>query len=103
MMKMVYQEGRYAPRLFCGVCDTPIDTAEAGVAHPRPVLGLTELQQLPLVFAHKGDCLNQAIRQFDEGGWSELGTFLMRFCWNTGVPPEQMKYEQDTEDEVGTL
>lgn len=96
MIKVLYDDGRYAPIMICDVCGERIEDAKNGaaVSNSDPEV-LSDGDAVEVKHTHKGDCHDEADQHLREQGihpgWNSLTTHLMQVLHNTGLSPKDLE------------
>lgn len=101
MIVMRYRLGRCAPVIICDVCQQRIvDGGMAAVVTNSR--GSYDEDLIQTTFVHKGQCHKTAEDKLggNDGGWTELTTFLARLVVNSGIRLESFGKELDLLSEI---
>ena len=91
MLKLQFTQGRYAPAIYCDLCDERIQ--EAGNAAALFRMADVEGQFLDVAHVHKGACMVAAEAQwggYQHTGWIALLDHLLYVVCNSGLTPAEL-------------
>lgn len=103
-IKLVKNNGRIVPIVYCDTCSAPIDHAASAAA----VFNRIDVdgQATTVQHVHKGACHNLAERRLGAAGptgWLELRQHVYHLAHNVGLTPEKLQQMANDEKEFGSL